>query len=151
MSKQATETVQGIMARHTPGPWRVEWWNYESFGQRSVKPVVIGPIENKEELEEDEDTEPQQDAICELYPVYKEDHEAAKERRQANAALIAAAPDLLAACEAMESAARAVVALYERGVLVAAKGCPEYPLDGVIEANSFIRAAIAKATNGAKA
>lgn len=59
------------MEKHTPGPWKVI---------RADSPVV--------------QTEDEHHAICTTYGVY-----ATREQKEANSNLIAAAPDLLAACQ----------------------------------------------------
>ena len=69
------------MSKHTPGPWRVEDWQYPATGREHVPTVQT-------------DT----DAIAEALPLWHdtEDREA---ERLANARLIAAAPELLEALQ----------------------------------------------------
>jgi hypothetical protein len=80
----ATEKKQGT---HTPGPWQAKWVNHESFSVR------IETIAQK-----DGSTF----AICEVPKFARR-----REEQSANASLIAAAPDLLAACETIVSILRA--------------------------------------------
>lgn len=66
---------------HTPGPWRVDIFRYNAPGREAV-PTIVTPA----------------DAIAEACPLWCPDDREAE--RLANARLIAAAPDLLAACQA---------------------------------------------------
>ena len=65
---------------HTPGPWRVEAWSYENG--KTIKTV----IQNNES------------AVGEVWELYRPDDEH-KNEKKANAALIAAAPELLVAAK----------------------------------------------------
>jgi len=67
------------MAKHTAGPWKTDLWNYPHRGQ--VKVIVTD-----------------KDAIGEIYGLYREDTDSRIEE-DANARLIAAAPELLEALE----------------------------------------------------
>ena len=62
--------------KHTPGPWRVEQWNYKDR-------------ENVPTVQTDTDAIAQ---VCELWP--QNDLQDRQAERDANARLIAAAPDL---------------------------------------------------------
>lgn len=66
------------MSKHTPGPWIV---NTDPHYEDGKPGLIWGP------------SGPGYGSICELSPVYP------REFKAADAALIAAAPDLLAACE----------------------------------------------------
>jgi hypothetical protein len=73
---------------HTQGPWRVENWKYadsRSAWRRDGVPTIIGG----------------KDAIGELFNLWDEGGEDREAERLANARLIAAAPDLLAALESL--------------------------------------------------
>ena len=64
--------------KHTPGPWRIEEWE---FKLRPNAPMILA----------------KQDAICEVMDLWCMNDRA--EERDANARLIAAAPDLYEALE----------------------------------------------------
>ena len=68
---------------HTPGPWQIQFWDYFSRPSRRDTPVITTG----------------KDAIGELYNLWDEDGEAREAERLANARLIAAAPEMLAALE----------------------------------------------------
>jgi hypothetical protein len=70
---------------HTPGPWQIQFWNDSSRPSRRDTPVITTG----------------KDAIGELYNLWDEDGEDREAERLANARLIAAAPDLLAALESI--------------------------------------------------
>ena len=68
------------MSKHTPGPWSVE---------RSNKHGIIWIDAAESRLGD----------ICDLYHITASDQLVAKDNAEANAKLIAAAPDLLEACK----------------------------------------------------
>ena len=70
---------------HTPGPWQIQFWNDSSRPSRRDTPVITTG----------------KDAIGELFNLWDEDGEDREAERLANARLIAAAPDLLAALESL--------------------------------------------------
>ena len=70
------------MNKHTPGPWRLEWWEYK--GRR--EPVLTVRTDA--------------DAVAQVMGLWRDGADDSDER-QANARLIAAAPDLLAALESL--------------------------------------------------
>lgn len=76
-------------ATHTPGPWRVDAWNYQDRGAKLV-------IQNEA------------DAVCELMPLYRpgRTEPGPGPEENANAKLIATAPELLVALEKMLAYAR---------------------------------------------
>lgn len=65
------------MSRHTPGPWRLSERPQAGYGVVAEKPKVSGGT----------------DAICTCRPAYRTDK--SHDEAEANARLIAAAPDLL--------------------------------------------------------
>lgn len=69
---------------HTPGPWRIEVWHYTN-GDRQVPTIQTD-----------------KDAIAQLYDLWPPDEREGE--RDANALLIAAAPDLLHACKLARAA-----------------------------------------------
>jgi len=80
---------------HTPGEWRVENWGYEGPTANKTKRIIITTTDH---------------AIAEALESYHPDKndvpgKPSKARRiaKANAALISAAPDLLAACREIHS------------------------------------------------
>jgi hypothetical protein len=70
---------------HTQGPWQIQFWDYFSRPSRRDTPVITTG----------------KDAIGELYNLWDEDGEAREAERLANARLIAAAPELLAALQSL--------------------------------------------------
>jgi hypothetical protein len=72
---------------HTPGPWQIQLWNDSSRPSRRDTPVITTG----------------KDAIGELFNLWDEDGEDREAERLANARLIAAAPDLLAALKDAEA------------------------------------------------
>lgn len=70
---------------HTPGPWQIEFWNDSSRPSRRDTPVITTG----------------RDAIGELFNLWDEDGEDREVERLANARLIAAAPEMLAALEGL--------------------------------------------------
>jgi len=66
---------------HTQGPWQIQFWNDSSRPSRRDTPVITTG----------------KDAIGELFNLWDEDGEDREAERLANARLIAAAPELLAA------------------------------------------------------
>jgi hypothetical protein len=73
------------MHTHTQGPWQIQFWNDSSRPSRRDTPVITTG----------------KDAIGELFNLWDEDGEDREAERLANARLIAAAPDLLAALESL--------------------------------------------------
>ena len=69
------------MNKHTPGPWRLEWWEYKG----RPEPVLTVRTDA--------------DAVAQVMGLWRDGADDSDER-QANARLIAAGPDLLAALEA---------------------------------------------------
>jgi hypothetical protein len=69
--------------KHTPGPWTVEDWEYKVKGREHV-PVIVSTGSN--------------DAVAEALGLWR-NGEDSEEERNANARLIAAAPDLLEALQ----------------------------------------------------
>lgn len=70
--------------QHTPGPWQIETWNYS--GSRTVPTIRTA-----------------KDAIAQLCNLWRPEdnpHEMGVAEQEANARLIAAAPDMLAALKA---------------------------------------------------
>jgi hypothetical protein len=85
-------------SKHTPGPWAVH----------SIFPNVVVPYDQSSRslgASEDEDADRKRYAVpiatAERDKMSGFSHERTREEAEANARLIAAAPDLLAACEAM--------------------------------------------------
>lgn len=114
--KTATKTT------HTPGPWHVE----SVLGDDSY-PVVWGP-----------------DNLLVADPIRsQEDYEADRETVDANARLIAAAPELLAACDNLQQAAKIVLDKLHAGM---AKEDIPTELSRLYNARNDAYAAIAKAT-----
>jgi hypothetical protein len=70
---------------HTQGPWQIQFWDYFSRPSRRDTPVITTG----------------KDAIGELYNLWDEDGEAREAERLANARLIAAAPEMLAALQSL--------------------------------------------------
>jgi|LakMenEpi03Aug12_release.lakeMendotaPanAssembly.Ray.scaffolds.fasta_scaffold1126014_1 hypothetical protein len=68
---------------HTQGPWQIQFWNDSSRPSRRDTPVITTG----------------KDAIGELFNLWDEDGEDREAERLANARLIAAAPEMLAALE----------------------------------------------------
>ena len=75
------------MNKHTPGPWRLEWWEYKG----RPEPVLTVRTDA--------------DAVAQVMGLWRDGADDSDER-QANARLIAAAPDLLAALEESERVIR---------------------------------------------
>ena len=78
-------------AKHTPGPWIVDDWQYSVPGREHVPTIVNG-----------------RDAVAEACPLWHEVGEDREPERKANAALIAAAPDLVEALESVRSNMQAI-------------------------------------------
>ena len=74
-----------MKTEHTPGPWGIENWSYDD-GTRH-KTVIVAKNE---------------DAVAHVWGVYRTN--GGEEERQANARLIAAAPDLLIAAKGVIAA-----------------------------------------------
>jgi hypothetical protein len=70
---------------HTPGPWQIQFWNDSARPSRRDTPVITTG----------------KDAIGELFNLWDEDGEDREAERLANARLIAAAPEMLAALESL--------------------------------------------------
>lgn len=70
---------------HTQGPWQIQFWNDSSRPSRRDTPVITTG----------------KDAIGELFSLWDEDGEDREAERLANARLIAAAPEMLAALESL--------------------------------------------------
>jgi len=70
---------------HTPGPWQIQFWNDSSRPSRRDTPVITTG----------------KDAIGELFNLWDEDGEDREAERLANARLIAAAPEMLAALQSL--------------------------------------------------
>jgi hypothetical protein len=106
--------------QHTPGPWTYQYspWHSDHAGE-----IPAFEIFGEEKICDTNEDRP-------------------REEQEANACLIAAAPELLEALEQQTDAAQAVIDSWERGDLAGAV-CG---LDACIEAS---RAAIAEATGGA--
>lgn len=78
-------------AKHTPGPWHVETWSYEKSQTRPENEVFT--IQTKA------------DAIAQTLLLWRPDQTPHnRDEEEANARLIAAAPDLLTACEELMKA-----------------------------------------------
>jgi len=71
--------------KHTPGPWSLEHWDYGEGRPDETMPTICT-----------DDT-----AVAQVLAIFRpDDADHGESERDANARLIAAAPDLLAACEA---------------------------------------------------
>ena len=70
---------------HTQGPWQIQFWNDSSRPSRRDTPVITSG----------------KDAIGELFNLWDEDGEDREAERLANARLIVAAPEMLAALESI--------------------------------------------------
>jgi hypothetical protein len=70
---------------HTQGPWQIQFWNDSSRPSRRDTPVITTG----------------KDAIGELFNLWDEDGEDREAERLANARLIAAAPEMLAALQSL--------------------------------------------------
>lgn len=107
--------------QHTPGPWTYQYnpWHSDHAGEIPAFEIFGG------------------EKICDT------NEHMPRDQQEANACLIAAAPDLLVVLEAQTGAAKAVIDSWESGDLAGAvRG-----LDACIEAS---RAAIAEAKGGAQ-
>ena len=70
---------------HTPSPWQIQFWNDSSRPSRRDTPVITAG----------------KDAIGELFNLWDEDGADREAERLANARLIAAAPEMLAALQSL--------------------------------------------------
>jgi hypothetical protein len=70
---------------HTPAPWQIQFWNDSSRPSRRDTPVITTG----------------KDAIAELFNLLDEEGEDRDAERLANARLIAAAPEMLAALKSL--------------------------------------------------
>jgi hypothetical protein len=70
---------------HTSGPWQIQFWNDPARPSRLDAPVITTG----------------KDAIGELFNLWDEDGEDREAERLANARLIAAAPEMLAALQSL--------------------------------------------------
>ena len=70
---------------HTPAPWQIQFWNDSARPSRRDTPVITTG----------------KDAIGELFNLWDEDGEDREAERLANARLIAAAPEMLAALQSL--------------------------------------------------
>jgi hypothetical protein len=110
------------MNKHTPGPWRLEWWEYKG----RPEPVLTVRTDA--------------DAVAQVMGLWRDGADDSDER-QANARLIAAAPDLIDQLEFARDCLTELAELVENGTFDAAEHWVEAN-GGVWES---IRAAIAKA------
>lgn len=104
-------------AKHTPGEWRQ--WDRRDIDQGILITDAAGEV-----------------GICRVIGESQEPRDKAREVCQANANLIVAAPDLLAACEELKAA-------FMGGCGEAAKGSPKHKR--LVKAGAAMDAAIAKA------
>lgn len=86
-----------MSTKHTPGPWHSKVWSYQSHTSGSDR----GGQWRELMIESKTDT------VCRIESVYRESITESDEIKEANAQLIAAAPDLLAACKAVRASVAA--------------------------------------------
>jgi hypothetical protein len=82
---QTNENKMTTTHTHTQGPWQIQFWNDSSRPSRRDTPVITTG----------------KDAIGELFNLWDEDGEDREAERLANARLIAAAPEMLAALQSL--------------------------------------------------
>lgn len=114
--------------KHTPGPWK----SYEENDGGEVKRLIFAEMPDRNSCD-------RETCVCEVTPAFMSLDPEWTEEDDANAALIAAAPDLLAALDRVS-----------KSTLNGFTYCPacQYVADAGHAAGCYLAAAIARATGG---